>query len=255
MENGAFREDDVLTPASTRKRDSTKFWLTMIYNYDRLRPRIPHGRGHGGRPASPLSQDRQCPSDYLHNWLARGPSDTVDRRFGPRGSTWIGKRLDPKLAIPAGPARAPGLPSMERRLMVLLPALAGILITAIVSIVAATLNESRQEALDAAHTTTRNLSRVLQEQTERTLRVIDARLSSVTLLWSQVDLRRTRSPDEMHRLLRDRAGASGLHPGHHIIDPAGQMIYPPHRVPDPDAELRRPRVFPGSIPSAMPACS
>ena len=33
MEYGAFREDDVLTPASARKRDSTKFWLTMIYNY------------------------------------------------------------------------------------------------------------------------------------------------------------------------------------------------------------------------------
>ena len=116
--------------------------------------------------------------------------------------------------------------------MVLLPALAGILITAIVSIVAATLWQSRQEALDAAHTTTRNLSRVLQEQTERTLRVIDARLSSVTLLWSQVDLRRTRSPDEMHRLLRDQAGASDYIRDIYIIDPAGQMIYHSHRVPD-----------------------
>lgn len=33
IEYGAFREDDILTPATARKRDSTKFWLTLIYNY------------------------------------------------------------------------------------------------------------------------------------------------------------------------------------------------------------------------------
>lgn len=33
FEAGVFREDDVLTPASTRKRDTTRIWVTMIYNF------------------------------------------------------------------------------------------------------------------------------------------------------------------------------------------------------------------------------
>jgi hypothetical protein len=33
FEAGVFREDDVLTPASARKRDMTRIWVTMIYSF------------------------------------------------------------------------------------------------------------------------------------------------------------------------------------------------------------------------------
>lgn len=33
FEFGQFKEDDILTPASARKRDTTKLWLTLQYNY------------------------------------------------------------------------------------------------------------------------------------------------------------------------------------------------------------------------------
>jgi hypothetical protein len=34
VEYARFREDDVLTPATARKRDTDKFWLTFLYNFE-----------------------------------------------------------------------------------------------------------------------------------------------------------------------------------------------------------------------------
>ena len=33
LEYADFREGDVLTPTSARKRDTTKTWVTLVYNY------------------------------------------------------------------------------------------------------------------------------------------------------------------------------------------------------------------------------
>lgn len=34
IEFASFKEDDILTPATDRKRDTDKFWLTLIYNFE-----------------------------------------------------------------------------------------------------------------------------------------------------------------------------------------------------------------------------
>ena len=34
VEYASFREDDVLTPAVARKRDTGKLWLTLVYNFE-----------------------------------------------------------------------------------------------------------------------------------------------------------------------------------------------------------------------------
>jgi hypothetical protein len=34
FEYASFREDDILAPASARKRDTDKLWLTLVYNFE-----------------------------------------------------------------------------------------------------------------------------------------------------------------------------------------------------------------------------
>ena len=34
VEYASFREDDELTPAAARKRDTDELWLTLVYNFE-----------------------------------------------------------------------------------------------------------------------------------------------------------------------------------------------------------------------------
>ena len=34
IEYASFREADILAPASARKRDTDKLWLTLVYNFE-----------------------------------------------------------------------------------------------------------------------------------------------------------------------------------------------------------------------------
>jgi diguanylate cyclase (GGDEF)-like protein/PAS domain S-box-containing protein len=119
------------------------------------------------------------------------------------------------------------------RLKVLLPALAGTVIVALIAVVTLMLWSGRTGYVRSAQISTHNLARVLQEQTVRTIQAVDATLASFTTLWEEVPATQRLSTPEMHRLLREQALASEYIRSLYVLDTRGTMIH--------DSEAPRPR--------------
>ncbi len=86
-----------------------------------------------------------------------------------------------------------------------LPLLVGLTLAALLGIVAATLASSRAGYLHTAEINNRNLSRLLQEQTEDVLHGIDAMLGGFCGLWAHVPPGRRPLPEELNRMLQQNA--------------------------------------------------
>jgi len=112
----------------------------------------------------------------------------------------------------------------QPRTMVLLPILAVAVIAALVAIVGSILWLSRAEALRAAHVSTGNLARVLHEQTERSLSVVDAHLTTIVELWSHAPSGNQPDARRMHRLLADKGDRVEYVRSIYVLDHRGVMI-------------------------------
>jgi len=108
--------------------------------------------------------------------------------------------------------------------MTLLPILAAVMITALVAIVVSVLWLSRAEALRAAHVSTANLAQVLHEQTERSLSVVDAHLTTIVEAWSNSPIANPSDAKRMQRLLTGTARRVQYVRSMYVLDPRGEMI-------------------------------
>jgi len=107
----------------------------------------------------------------------------------------------------------------------LLPAIALLRIAVVVAIVAPLLWLGRMEALRAAHVTTSNLARVLEEQTDRSLAVVDAHLSTVVDLWAQLPAGQWPSASRLRGLLTQKTSESKYVRSMFVLDESGVMMF------------------------------
>jgi len=114
-----------------------------------------------------------------------------------------------------------GLFPLRRRQLLLL--LSVVLAVALFGSVVAVLWSKRASDIEAAETTTRNLSLVLEEQTSRSLLAIDGALSTYATLWSQLPPSRRPDAEALGRLLRDHTAAGSYTRSIYILDAQGRM--------------------------------
>jgi signal transduction histidine kinase len=120
------------------------------------------------------------------------------------------------------------------RTTLLLPIVAFAVVVALVAIVGSILWLSRAEALRAAHVSTGNLARVLHEQTERSLGVVDAHLTTIVELWSHDSFANQRDAQRMHRLLADKARGVQYLRSIYVLDRRGVMVLDSESWPSRD---------------------
>lgn len=113
----------------------------------------------------------------------------------------------------------------------LLPALAGTLILALVALIVVTLWSARTGYIRTAQVTTRNLVRVLEEQTARTVQAVDATLASFTGIWAEIPPHLRPSAPGIHRLLREKARTGQYIRSVYVLDARGVMAYDSETFP------------------------
>ncbi len=107
----------------------------------------------------------------------------------------------------------------------MLPAIGVLRIAVVLAIVVPLLLLGRTEALRAAHVTTANLARVLEEQTDRSLAVVDAHLSTVVDLWAQLPAGQWPSASRLRGLLTGKTGESSYVRSMFVLDAGGVMMF------------------------------
>jgi diguanylate cyclase (GGDEF)-like protein/PAS domain S-box-containing protein len=118
-------------------------------------------------------------------------------------------------------------------LLYLIPGLAALLVVTLFTLAAITLAKSRQADLHDAGRATRNLARVLDEQTARTLQAVDMVLLNLADTWVRVPaLRASRNP-QMHALLKQKLAKLPYARALFIIDSGGVITH--HSDPLPAA--------------------
>ncbi len=121
--------------------------------------------------------------------------------------------------------------AFDRRLANRLPVITGTLAALLIVIMGTALWASRQDQIDAARLTTRNLAVVLETQTGRTLEAVDATLSTFVTLWKTVPPRDRPSALALHHLLRDKARANRYVRSIYILDARGAMAHDSEALP------------------------
>jgi len=111
------------------------------------------------------------------------------------------------------------------RLTVLLPVLGGLAITVLASVLATTLWTERAGYRAEASLVTRNLARVLEEQTARSIQTVDLALGHVADLWMRQPSGRAMTDAEATTLLRERASEVGGVRAMFIVDAGGRVIH------------------------------
>jgi len=111
------------------------------------------------------------------------------------------------------------------RLTVLLPVLGGLAVTVLVLVLATTLRTERAGYLAEAALVTRNLARVLEEQTARSIQTIDLALGHVADLLARTPAGRPASQADVTALLRARLAEVGGARAFFITDARGRVIH------------------------------
>lgn len=126
-------------------------------------------------------------------------------------------------AVDSSP-RAPSTAS-DRRMMVLLPTIAGVLIAALLAIIGSTLWTSRGYYLGLAARDSQNLSEALEAQTTHALQAVDATIGGLVDLWEQVPPDRRPNPRQLNQLLVHKAVVDPFIRSIEILDRRGAVAY------------------------------
>lgn len=130
---------------------------------------------------------------------------------------------------------APGAASATRgstlRLTVLLPVLGGLAITVLALVLTTTLRTERAGYLAEAALVTRNLARVLEEQTARSIQTIELALGHVADLWTRMPAGRAVGDAEATGLLRARLAEVGGARAMFIVNAQGRIVHDSEAVP------------------------
>lgn len=111
------------------------------------------------------------------------------------------------------------------------------MITALVAILCLSLLSSRQNYLHSAEVNTRNMSRLLEEQTIHTLHGIESTLSVFTTIWGQIPHQRRPHAVDLHNLLKERAGTNETLRSLYILDTHGTMVLDSQSFPSPALDM------------------
>jgi len=126
--------------------------------------------------------------------------------------------------IPAGLDRASALDAGVRRYHIRRHLVVAAALLAVSGTIVAMLWSKRASDIEAAEITTRNLARVLEEQTAFSLAAVDASLSTFTTLWANLPAGRRLDDEAMRRLLRQFTLAGSYTRSIYILDPGGRML-------------------------------
>ncbi|MFO1321277.1 MAG: EAL domain-containing protein [Burkholderiales bacterium] len=113
----------------------------------------------------------------------------------------------------------------------LVPALSVTAALALLGVMAASLWSARSNYLEAGYTTTRNLARVLEEQTARSFQAADATLASISTLWSRLPDHQQPGSAVMQEILVEKLTTIGPSGQLCIIDRDGMVAHDTSRFP------------------------